>query len=160
MQEVSRQYKEIMKRKWINRLCHMRVSIGVVNQDAQASAQVPDPEAYEYYSDFYKPLNNYAVRENELYAACDEGYTVVDSGMFFLPEEKEAAVLNQGIVTRQLLGAVRIVFQVPQDIKGLTVEFGRAWPVDFVIRSDHREVEINGNGDGHFTTDEVFEGTT
>ena len=160
MQEVSRQYKEIMKRKWINRLCHMRVSIGVVNQDAQASAQVPDPEAYEYYSDFYKPLNNYAVRENELYAACDEGYTVVDSGMFFLPEEKEAAVLNQGIVTRQLLGAVRIVFQVPQDIKGLTVEFGRAWPVDFVIRSDHREVEINGNGGGHFTTDEVFEGTT
>lgn len=160
MQEVSRQYKEIMKRKWINRLCHMRVSIGVVNQDAQASAQVPDPEAYEYYSDFCKPLNNYAVRENELYAACDEDYTVVDGGMFFLPEEKEAAVLNQGIVTRQIRGSVRIVFPVPQDIKGLTIEFGRAYPVDFVIRSGHREVEVNGNADGHFTTDEVFEGTT
>lgn len=160
MQEVSRQYKEIMKRKWINRLCHMRVSIGVVNQEAQASACIPELENYEYYADFYKPLNNYAVRENELYAACDEDYTVVDGGMFFLPPEKDAAVLNQGIVTRQVMGAVRVVFPVPQDIKGLTIEFGRAYPVDFVIRSDHREVEVNGNADGHFTTEEVFEGTS
>lgn len=159
MQEVSRQYKEIMKRKWINRLCHMRVSIGVVNQDAQASAQVPDPEGYEYYSDFYKPLNNYTVKENELYVACDENYARVDSGMFFLPREKDAAVLNQGIVTRQIMGAARFVFPVPQDIKGLTIEFGEAWPVDFRIRSDHREILVNGNAAGHFTTDEVFEGT-
>lgn len=160
MQAVSGQYKEMMKRKWINRLCHMRVSIGVINQEAQASAQVPDQENYEYYSDFYKPLNNYAVKENELYAACDESYTRIDEGMFFLPREKNMAVLNQGIITEQIKGSIRFTFPIPQDIKGLTIEFGHAWPVNFVIRSDHQEVQIVGNNAGYFTTDEVFEEST
>ena len=160
MQAVSGQYKEMMKRKWINRLCHMRVSIGMINQEAQASAQVPDQENYEYYSDFYKPLNNYAVKENELYAACDESYTRIDEGMFFLPREKNMAVLNQGIITEQIKGSIRFTFPIPQDIKGLTIEFGHAWPVNFVIRSDHQEVQIVGNNAGYFTTDEVFEEST
>ena len=37
----------------------MRVSIGLINQEAQASASVPEPEQYTYYSNLTWPLNNY-----------------------------------------------------------------------------------------------------
>lgn len=94
MQQVSQAYKALMKEKFINGLCHMRVTIGVINQEAQSAIQVANQTDYEYYSNFYKPLNNYAVNENELYAACDERYTKLDGSMYFLPREKEAAVLN------------------------------------------------------------------
>jgi len=155
MQNVSRRYKEMMKRKWINQLCHMRVTIGVINQEAQASARVAGNE-YEYYSNCYKPLNNYVVNEGELYAACDEDYTSIDRGMFFLPRDKELAVLNQGIVTTQLLGTITIEFPVPYDIKGLTIEFGKAYPVDFAIQTDQNTVMITQNESGKFVTDKVF----
>lgn len=51
-------------------------------------------------------------------------------------------------------------FSKPYDIKGLTIEFGDSYPVDFLIESTDRTVEISGNDQKHFTTDEVFGGTT
>lgn len=50
-----------------------------------------------------------------------------------MPRERQDAVLNQGIVTDDLLGEVEIRFPVQHDIKGLTVEFGKAYPVDFPL---------------------------
>lgn len=158
MQQVSREYKELMKRKWINGLCHMRVTIGVVNQEAQASGFVSNTEECEYYSNFYKPLNNYAAEE--LYAACDANYTKVDSDMYFLPQDPDMAVLNQGIVTHALNAAIQFSFPAPHDIKGLTIDFGEVYPVDFTIESDNNSVEITGNADGSFVTEEVFTQTT
>lgn len=160
MQQVSQAYKALMKEKWINGLCHMRVTIGVINQEAQSAIKVANQADCEYYSNFYKPLNNYTVKEKELYAACDEQYTKLDGSMYFLPREKEAAVLNQGIVTEALRGVIEFGFSKPYDIKGLTIEFGDSYPVDFLIESTDRTVEISGNDQKHFTTDEVFEGTT
>ena len=57
-------------------------------------------------------------------------------------------VLNQGIVIGCLQGAIEIQFPVQYDIKGLTVEFGKAYPVDFSIISDGNTVEITGNAAG------------
>ena len=133
MQQVSQAYKDLMKKKWINELCHMRVTIGVVNQEAQASVSVSNQEACTYYSDFYKPLNNFTVNERELYAACDEDYTRLDGSMYFLPREAAEAVLNQGIVTSGIRGAIEFSFPKPYDIKGLTIEFGYAHPTKFQI---------------------------
>lgn len=158
MQEVSQKYKELMKRKWIDQLCHMRVTIGVINQEAQSSMSVSNKEDCEYYSNFYKPLNNYLVKE--LYAACDRNYTIVDHGMYFLPREQEMAVLNQGIVTKELKGALLFAFPDPYDIKGLTIEFGDVYPVDFRIESNTNIVEIVGNSTGRFVTEEVFDQIT
>ena len=62
-----------------------------------------------------------------------------------MPRERQDAVLNQGIITDDLLGEVEIRFPVQHDIKGLTVEFGKAYPVDFSIVSDEHTVEITGN---------------
>ena len=157
MQAVSNAYKQEMKKQYRDH-SYMRVSIGLINQEAQASAYIPDQEKYAYYSNLTWPLNNYEV--SELYETCDQDYSTVDGSMYFLPRERQDAVLNQGIITDDLLGEVEICFPVQHDIKGLTVEFGKAYPVDFSIVSDEHTVEITGNDTGHFVTEEIFPGAT
>lgn len=158
MQAASNEYKELMRRKWRNPLSYVRVTIGLINQQAQSTAYVPEPDRYAYFSNLMRPMDNYQV--TELYCTCDQDYTTVDGSMYFLPRDQEAVVLNQGIVTEQLLGPIEIRFPVQYDIKGLTVEFGKAYPVDFRIESDNNTVEITGNTDGHFVTEEIFDGAT
>ena len=157
MQAVSNAYKQEMKNQ-LRDHSYMRVSIGLINQEAQASASVPEPEQYTYYSNLTWPLNNYDV--SELYETCDQDYSAVDGSMYFLPRERMDAVLNQGIVTDRLLGAVEIRFPVQHDIKGLTIEFGKAYPVNFNIESDNGTLEITENAAGHFVTEEIFAGAT
>ena len=104
---------------------YIRVTIGVINQEAQSSAYVPHPENYTYYSNLNWPLDNYQVQE--LYATCDPDYTAVDGSMYFLPRARADVVLNQGIVSEDLPGSIEIQFPIRYDIKGLTVEFGRSY---------------------------------
>ena len=158
MQPASQQYKDLMRREFRDPLSHIRVTIGLINQEAQASAFVPDKEKYAYYSSFKMPLDNYEVKE--LYATCDQDYTAVDGSMYFLPRERSDVVLNQGLVSRDLFGPIEIRFPIAYDIKGLTIEFGKAYPVDFVIESDNNTVAIKGNIYGHFVTEEIFNGAT
>ena len=157
MQAASQAYKEEM-RKQLRDHSYIRVTIGLINQEAQASARVPDWENYAYYSNLKRPLDNYEVEE--LYAVCDQDYTEVDGSMYFLPRNRSDVVLNQGIVSKELMGQIEIRFPVQYDIKGLTMEFGKAYPVDFRIESDHNTVEISGNKSGHFVTEEIFAGAT
>ena len=158
MQAASNEYKGMMRRKWRNPLSHLRISIGLINQQAQASAYIPERDVYTYYSDLVKPMDNYKVQE--LYATCDQDYTTVDGSMYFLPKDAADVVLNQGIVTDGLQGEIEIRFPVQYDIKGLTVEFGKAYPVDFTIISDNRTLNVTNNTDGHYVTEEIFEGAT
>lgn len=159
MQAASQSYKDHMKAKdRLRNQTYIRVTIGLINQEAQASAYIPDQENYTYYSSFKRPLDNYEVQE--LYATCDQNYTSVDGSMYFLPRNRADVVLNQGIVSEGLMGPVEIRFPVQHDIKGLTIEFGKAYPVDFKIESDNNAVEITGNPDGHFVTEEIFAGAT
>lgn len=158
MQPASQKYKELMRREFRDPFSYIRVTIGLINQQAQASAYVTDKQNYTYYSSFKMPLDNYEVKE--LYATCDQDYTTVDGSMYFLPREKADVVLNQGLVSKDLLGPIEIRFPIEYDIKGLTIEFGKAYPVDFVIESDNNTVAIKGNTDGHFVTEEIFNGAT
>ena len=158
MQAASNEYKDMMRRKWRNPLSYLRVTIGLINQQAQASAYIPERDVYTYYSDLVKPMDNYKVQE--LYATCDQDYTTVDGSMYFLPKDAADVVLNQGIVTDGLQGEIEIRFPVQYDIKGLTVEFGKAYPVDFIIISDNRTLNVTNNTDGHYVTEEIFEGAT
>lgn len=158
MYSASAKYKKEMRQKYRDGLNLLRVTIGVVNQEAQASASVLESGNYAYYSDLKRPLDNYRVEE--LYAVCDQDYTPADGTVYFLPRKREDVVLNAGIVTAQPLGAVEIRFPVAYDIKGLTVDFGKAYPVDFSIESDSGTVNIQNNSDVVFVTDEIFSDAT
>lgn len=158
MQAASSEYKREMKKRYRDERSFIRVTIGMINQTAQASARVAEPEAFAYFSSLTKPFDNYQVAE--LYAGCDENWTAVDGSMYFLPRRKQEVVLNAGLVTEGLLGEVKIRFSMALSIKGLTIEFGKAYPVDFTIESDQNTVEVKGNDSGHFVTEEIFPDAT
>lgn len=158
MQAASKKYKEMMRQGFRSPLTYIRVTIGLINQQAQASAYIPNVEAYTYYSNLKMPLDNYKVEE--LYATCDQDYTAVDGSMYFLPRSRSDVVLNAGIVSEGIKGTIEICFPIRHDLKGLTIEFGNAFPVDFTIESNHGIVEIRGNDNGHFVTEEIFTAAT
>lgn len=152
----SEAYKKEMRKLPLRDHSYIRVTIGVINQEAQADAAFYGK--YAYFSNLKKPLDNYAVET--LYATCEQNYTSVDETMYFLPREKMDAVLNQGAISEKLLGEVEIRFPIPYNLRGLTIEFGKAFPVDFKIVSDQRELSVKGNASGHFVTEEIFQSVT
>ena len=153
MQSVSQAYKQSMKQVLRNR-SYMKVTIGVINQEAQRTAYVSNPEACAYFSNLEKPFDNYTV--DYLYATAEQNYSSVDGNMVFLPRNTDDVVINAGIVTDELLGSTEIRFNTAYDIKGLTIEFGKAYPVDFTIQSDNNVIEVSGNNHESFVTGEVL----
>ena len=153
MLQVTSAYKEEMK-KPLRGHTLMRVNIGVINQEAQGSAHVSSETAY--FSNLTKPLNNYVV--DALYATTEENYSTVDGRMYFLPREKSDCVLNQGIVSKDIMGDVQFMFPIPYDLRGITIDFGKAYPVDFTIITDNARKEVRGNKAGKYVCEDVFQG--
>ena len=136
MQLVSKEYKEAMKLPHRNR-AYIRVSIGVVNSDAQNNAVLDEETELTYYSDGKKPFDGYTVTKP--YATAEQNFSKVDGSMYFLPKETDGySFYNNGIVTNDILGAVYISFGglVGLDIKGMTIDFGECYPTQFTIQSD------------------------
>lgn len=155
MLQVTSAYKEEMK-KPLRGHTLMRVNIGVINQEAQGSAKVSSETAY--FSNLEKPLNNYVV--DALYATTEENYSSVDGRMYFLPREKSDCVLNQGIVSKEIEGTIDFIFPVPVDLRGVTIDFGKAYPEVFTIVTDQSWKDVTGNNKSKYVCDEVFKGTT
>lgn len=153
MQKVSQEYKSSMKQILRNR-SHMKVTIGVINQEAQRTVYIRALEDYTYFSNLTKPFNRYTV--DSLYATAEQNYSPADGSMLFLPRNANDGLLNAGIVTKDLLGTIEISFGLPYDIKGLTIDFGKAYPVNFTIESDNHTATINCNSSASFVTEEVF----
>ena len=155
MLQVTSAYKEEMK-KPLRGHTLMWVNIGVINQEAQGSAKVSSETAY--FSNLTKPLNNYVV--DALYATTEENYSTVDGRMYFLPRETSDCVLNQGIVTKEIKGIIDFIFPVPVDLRGVTIDFGKTYPEEFMIVTDKSFKDVTGNTKSKYVCDEVFKGTT
>ena len=155
MLQVTSAYKEEMK-KPLRGHTLMRVNIGVINQEAQGSAHVSSETAY--FSNLTKPLNNYVV--DALYATTEENYSTIDGRMYFLPREKSDCVLNQGIVSKDFMGDIQFMFPIPYDLRGITIDFGKAYPVDFTIITDNARKEVRGNKAGKYVCEDVFQGVS
>lgn len=157
MHACSTAYKEEMHEA-LRDHGYIQVTIGVINQDAQRGAAFADNLAY--YSNASKPLDDYAVNENELYALTDQNYTTADGSMYFLPRNKADVILNNGAASSGVLGSMLITFPMAYDIKGLTIEFGRGYPENFTIESDNHTQTVTGNTAGRFVSEDIFEGAT
>lgn len=158
MYPVSEEYKQEIRKLPLKNRSFMKVTIGLINQEAQRSAVVPDEGQYAYFANLVKPFDNYDV--TELYATGEQDYTTAGGRMFFPPRAREKGVFNAGIITKDLLGTIEIRFPLPFRIKGLTIDFGKAFPVDFRIESDHQTEVIRGNLEQEFVTQAIFEETT
>jgi hypothetical protein len=158
MQLVSKEYKEQI-RKPLRNHSFMTVTVGIVNQEAQAGVSADSTKEYAYFAELKKPFDNYDVTIP--YAVLEERFTKVDDSMFFMPRENTRyTYINQGIVVKNIGDVIRLVFPAVYDIKGLTIDFSHVYPVDFDIVSNVNTVQIRGNNKQLFVTDEVFNQVT
>lgn len=159
MQLASKEYIESMKQPGRNR-GYIKVSIGVVNSQAQKNAVIDSDTELTYFADSKKPFDSYTV--DKVYATAEQDFSHVDGTMYFLPKEDEGySYYNNGIVTEDLIGAVYISFGgvVGLDIKGLTIDFGEYYPTNFTIETD-AGIKSYTNDKQLFVTEDSFDGTS
>ena len=163
MQKVSKAYKESMKSSLRER-AYIMISFGLVNQEAQAKATV-DNGSYAYYSNKDNIFGEHI--DDTVYATLEEEFTKVDGSMFFLPRATEGGrYYDTGIVSDKLISEARceviISFNtIATDFKGLTINFGENYPVDFdIVGSTGQTIEFRGNTKSKWSTEEVLENTT
>lgn len=163
MQKVSKAYKESMKSSLRER-AYIMISFGLVNQEAQAKATV-DNGSYAYYSNKNNIFGEHI--DDTVYATLEEEFTKVDGSMFFLPRATEGGrYYDTGIVSDKLVSEARceVVISlntIATDFKGLTINFGENYPVDFdIVGSTGQTIEFRGNTKSKWSTEEVLENTT
>lgn len=163
MQKVSKAYKESMKSSLRER-AYIMISFGLVNQEAQAKATV-DNGSYAYYSNKDNIFGEHI--DDTVYATLEEEFTKVDGSMFFLPRATEGGrYYDTGIVSDKLVSEARceVVISlntIATDFKGLTINFGENYSVDFdIVGSTGQTIEFRGNTKSKWSTEEVLENTT
>ena len=163
MQKVSKAYKESMKSSLRER-AYIMISFGLVNQEAQAKATV-DNGSYAYYSNKDNIFGEHI--DDTVYATLEEEFTKVDGSMFFLPRATEGGrYYDTGIVSDKLVSEARCeviisLNTIATDFKGLTINFGENYPVDFdIVGSTGQTIEFRGNTNSKWSTEEVLENTT
>lgn len=163
MQKVSKAYKESMKSPLRER-AYIMLSFGLVNQEAQAKAKIEEGD-FSYYSNSSNIFGE--SNDDTVYATLEENFTKVDGSMFFLPRRNAShTYLDTGIVSEKLLSEA--IFELTinlnmaaTDFKGITINFGENYPVDFdMVSSSGQVIEYRNNTDSLFTTEEVLENTT
>lgn len=140
------------------------ISFGLVNQEAQAKAKIEQGD-FSYFTNKVDILGEKT--DKSTYATLEEGFTRVDGSMYFLPREKESNVyINTGITSDKLISEAAFELTISlniiaTDFKGITIDFGDNYPVDFdMVGSSGQVVEFRGNDQGLFTSEEVLENTT
>lgn len=163
MQKVSKAYKESMKSSLRER-AYIMISFGLVNQEAQAKATV-DNGSYAYYSNKDNIFGEHI--DDTVYATLEEEFTKVDGSMFFLPRATEGGrYYDTGIVSDKLISEAQCeviisLNTIATDFKGLTINFGENYPVDFdIVGSTGQTIEFRGNTKSKWSTEEVLENTT
>ena len=163
MQKVSKEYKTSMKDSLRER-AYIMLSFGLVNQEAQSKAKI-DSGDFTYYSN---KNNLFGQRDDStIYATLEENFTKVDGSMFFLPRRNDGdGYYDTGLIGANLVSAAQYVLTINLhtaaiDFRGLTINFGENYPVDFdIVSSQGQVIEFRDNDTGDWSTEEVLENTT
>lgn len=148
MISVSSEWKDIMSRPIRNR-AFISVGIGIINQNAQASGKASGSFAYWSYGDIF----NANVSKIE-YATLEENFMKADGSQCFVPENDDLMQLQQnGIVTEDIMGPVRIDFPEVYAIKGLTLVFGSAYPTSFTVTTAEKTLTYTNDSEKFVTKD-------
>ncbi|MDD3415478.1 MAG: hypothetical protein PHY47_15960 [Lachnospiraceae bacterium] len=157
MQNRSDLYKKMMRSDRRD-VTNAVIYIGAINQDAQTGATVNG--SFWKYADLQSPLETDEEVSNR-YFTWEERANKLDGSMFFLPENQEETVYNNGIVTEALCTdeahpEVLFLFNTEKlDIKGLTITFGESYPETFTIVTNNSTNEYTTDS-REFVTEDVF----
>lgn len=148
MHIVSNAYKEAMNKQFRNR-AYIQVGIGVISQEAQGSAEIVDTELAKW--SISNELFDNAV-ERKTYATLEQNFTKADGKFLFMPETDN--YFNTGVATAKILQPIKIRFSDVYAIKGLTLNFGVAYPTKFTVTTSNGDVfEYENNAQTFITTD-------
>ena len=162
MQNVSKEYKESMKSSLRER-AYIMLSFGLVNQEAQAKAKIA-PGDFTYFSNTAGLFSGKS--DDMIYATLEEDFTKVDGSMLFLPRTDSSNIYDTGLVGGSLVSDAQYELTInlntgATDFKGITINFGENYPVDFdMVSSSGQKIEIRNNILAEFTSEEVLENTT
>lgn len=162
MQKVSKEYQDSMKASLRER-AYIMLSFGLVNQEAQAKASIADGD-FAYFSN---SENVFGESTNDtVYATLEENFTKVDGTMLFLPRPDSLkthannSIVSEHILTNAVFELTINLNMLPTDIKGITINFGENYPVDFdMVSSSGQVIEFRNNTESLFSTEEVLENT-
>lgn len=163
MQKVSKEYRQSMKDSLRER-AYIMISFGLVNQEAQSKAKI-DSGNFTYYSN---KENLFSQRTDDtIYATLEENFTKVDGSMFFLPRKNDGdGYYDTGLIGESLVSNARYELTINLhtaaiDFKGLTINFGENYPVDFdMVSSQGQVITFRNNDTGNWSTEEVLRNTT
>lgn len=152
MQKVSNEYVESMKSIGRNR-GYIKVTLGIVNAEAQANIKVSDSTDLAYFSQ--KRLTDGA-EVSQPYVTCEENWSKVDGSMYFLPANAPSSVFyNNGLVGENILSAISFDFGgETYDVAGFTIDFGENYPVDFTISNGTETISFTDNDKRYFSTEQ------
>lgn len=163
MQKVSKAYRQSMKDSLRER-AYIMITFGVINQEAQAKAKIGEGD-FTYYSNDSDVFQEGS--DDVVYATLEENFTKVDGTMYFLPRNKVGVgYYNTGLVGNPLVseGQYEVTINLnvlPTDFRGITINFGENYPVDFDFVTDTGQtVEFRNNDKAVFSTEEVLESVT
>lgn len=159
MQQVSDAYKESMK-STLREQAYIRVSFGLFNQEAQANSTVSDGD-YAYFSNADNLFVNHSYEPT--YATLEENFMRVDGSMRFLSANwaYDSCLVSEKLVSEAPCTVVIQMNSGVIDFKGMTIDFGDNYPVDFDVKTDSGQtLEVRGNSDSQWITDEAFLGAT
>lgn len=163
MQKVSKAYRQSMKDSLRER-AYIMITFGVINQEAQAKAKIGKGD-FTYYSNDSDVFQEGS--DDVVYATLEENFTKVDGTMYFLPRNKVGVgYYNTGLVGNPLVseGQYEVTINLnvlPTDFRGITINFGENYPVDFDFVTDTGQtVEFRNNDKAVFSTEEVLESVT
>ena len=151
MKSASAEYKKTMKKPMRPR-GYMMVSVGVINLEAQADAEITGD--FTWYSTPSRILSGDPASVE--YATLEQNYWKANGSMDFLP--RDGYVHNQNLVSDDILGSVVISFGAPYDIKGLTIDFGATYPTEFNVVANGVTTTYT-NDATVFVTEDVFTNT-
>lgn len=148
MKKVSTAYKQAMNKSLRNR-SYMIVTVGVISNEAQASAKVVSQGSY--LSD-----NNTLFRDTDIstnYATLEANVFKLDGSMLFAPEQSgyEQLVNDMSYVSADIGGNLIVRFDKAYNIKGLTINFGEFYPTEFTVNGN-----TYTNDSALFTCDDSF----
>ena len=153
MRKVSTAYKRAMAKN-LRDHAYMVVSVGIISNHAQGSAQIVSPT-------LYLSNNKYLFRAKEIsteYATFEENQTKADGKALFPPKNDEIFQLveNTNAISQDIRGHIMVRFDNEYLIKGLTIDFGDSYPTEFRVVINEETTYTYLNDTNRFVTDVSF----
>ncbi|MDF2610037.1 MAG: hypothetical protein K0R92_1511 [Lachnospiraceae bacterium] len=160
MHNVSNEYSVEMKQPLRNH-SYINVNIGLINQLAQSSSFLENPDGLYFSSSDIFGTN----KRSYYYATFEQNFVKANGSMLFPPRvapiNMKNGYISNGIISQGPQSIlINFIDLTSVNIKGLTIVFGDYYPVDFTIETDFDVITVTSNSSKRYTTDNLFENAT